>query len=249
MTERVAPRRSVLTRVVLYALVVLTAWHVFASFLWIAPRAPLREVVPGTALSSYMLPLFGQSWSVFAPEPINGDYRLDVRAVADGETTDWVSATDVEVSMIRSTLTPPRGGIQAIDVSSRFKGAWDKLDEAGKEVAALNYYKDDWETRMAAELEGHATEDEVAAYLAQERRTTAYASQVAYAIWGDGVEQVQFRSSRQNIIPFAERNDPDAVRPEAQNAATGWRGPVVEEGQSSDSFRDVFLRAYERLEK
>ncbi|MGO3886097.1 MAG: DUF5819 family protein [Mycetocola sp.] len=247
MTEQTTPHRSVVTRVVLYIAVALTAWHVFASFLWIAPSAPLREVVPGKALSSYMLPMFGQSWSVFAPEPINGDYRLDVRAVVDGETTEWVNATDVEISMIRYNLFPPRAGIQSTDVSSQFKGAWDKLSDDHKVIVELNYFKDDWEERLEDKLLSYESEDVVAPYMKQEHRATAYASQVALAIWGDDVEQVQYRASRQNIIPFAERNNPDAERPAVQNAPTGWRGVVINDGQSVENFRDVFRRSYEGL--
>src|SRR5690625_6020841 len=32
----------------------------FATFLWIAPSSALRDVVPGNALQSYMIPMFGQ---------------------------------------------------------------------------------------------------------------------------------------------------------------------------------------------
>lgn len=86
------------------AAVLFTAWHVFAWFLWIAPVSPLREVVPGKLLTQYMIPFFGQSWSVFAPEPINGDNRMLVRAVvrengAD-KTTEWVNVTDVETQLM-----------------------------------------------------------------------------------------------------------------------------------------------------
>ena len=95
-------RLAVQLGVILYIAMALTGFHLFASFLWIAPSSTLREVIPGNLLSQYMIPMWGQSWSVFAPEPINGDYYFDVRAVVstpDGgeETTDWVRATDVEL--------------------------------------------------------------------------------------------------------------------------------------------------------
>ena len=91
-----------LKRTIMVIAMALTGFHLFATFLWIAPSSALREVIPGDLLSKYMIPMWGQSWSVFAPEPINGDYYFDVRAVVstpDGgeETTDWVRATDVEL--------------------------------------------------------------------------------------------------------------------------------------------------------
>ena len=106
----------------------LTAWHIFASFLWIAPAGPARNLVPGDLLRSYMLPLYGQSWSVFAPEPVNGDHRLEVRAVVmrDGveEVTDWVSPTDVELSLSRHNLFPPRAANSGLNVTSAHKRAY-----------------------------------------------------------------------------------------------------------------------------
>src|SRR5690606_6227899 len=43
-------------------------------------------------------------------------------------------------------------------------------------------------------------------------QTLAYATQVAFAIWGeDQGQRVQHEVSRQNVIPFAERNDPDGL--------------------------------------
>ncbi|WOF22673.1 DUF5819 family protein [Microbacterium betulae] len=249
MSEIPVTRRRVLTRVVMYVAVAVTAWHVFASFLWIAPTSPLREVVPQKLLSGYMLPMFGQSWSVFAPEPINGDYRFDVRALVDGEETEWVSASDVEISMIRYNLFPPRGGIQAVDVSSQFKGAWDELDADQQAVAELNYFKDDGEGRMTEAMASYGGEAAVQGYVEQEHRATAYATQVAYAIWGDDVERVQFQATRQNVVPFADRHDPDAERPGVQYSPTGWRAPVVEDGQSQESFAAVFRSAYERMSR
>ena len=254
-------------RFVAFLAVLLTAWHVFASFLWIAPySANAREVVPGTLLSQYMLPFFGQSWSVFAPEPINGDYHFNVRAVvreAGGEEreTGWVSATDVELSMIQYTLAPPRAGIQSSEVASNYKQAYDELPEAQRAIVAGDFAVDDWEVGLRAALEHRpeapqeaddpapapADEADIAQLVAEEHRATAYATQVAKAIWGDDVLRVQYRVSRQNIIPFAERHNPDAERPEPTVLLPGWRGLVVEEGQNEDNFAEVFRGQYERI--
>ena len=126
-------RLGAVKRAVMLVAVLFTAFHVFATFLWIAPSSALRDVIPGNALQSYMIPMFGQSWSVFAPEPINGDYRLQIRAVVttDGEAheTEWVDATAAELTMHMHNLFPPRAAMTSNDVASRFKGAYDKLDQ------------------------------------------------------------------------------------------------------------------------
>ncbi|MGO1538662.1 MAG: DUF5819 family protein [Leucobacter sp.] len=297
--QRVKPKSWV--RVVALLAAVFTAWHVFASFLWIAPYSEnAREVVPGDVLTQYMIPFFGQSWSVFAPEPINGDYHFNVRAMVIDENGDlvetgWVSATDVELSMIQYNLTPPRGGIQSSEVASSYKTAYDAMQSLQQTIVAGDFVVDDWEVGLEAaleqqveatdvpdeaptdpvvaddpaeaddsgepedlaeveaptETEAPASEPvvntaEIDALLAEERRTTAYATQVARAIWGEDVQQVQYRVSRQNIIPFQDRHNPHAERPAPQIVLPGWRGPIVEESQNDKNFADVFNKQFER---
>lgn len=257
-------KRKPVVRVIAWGAVLLTAWQVFASFLWIAPySANAREVVPGNLLTSYMIPFFGQSWSVFAPEPINGDYHFNVRAVIkqDGKevTTGWVSATDVEISMIRYNLFPPRAGIQSSEVASNYKSAFDALNADQQKLVGGDYSNAEWETALYDKLDEKAaangnagasvTSDQMSIYLGQEHMSTAYATQVAKAIWGEGVERVQYRVSRQNVIPFAQRNDPKAERPAPTVILPGWRPLVTEPGQSDQDFADVFRAQYERMSK
>jgi len=245
-------RRSPIVRVIAVIACLVTAWHVFASFLWIAPPSPLREVVPNGVLAGYMLPLFGQSWSVFAPDPINGSFTLEVRAAVstDGDTdeiTDWVDATAVEYDMIRYNLFPPRAGIQAGEVASTLKRHYEALVDGQREVVNLNYFKDEWESRLAEKLGEYEADAKAETYLKTERMADAYATQVALAVWGDDVQRVQVRVTRQNVIPFADRADDEVTPPAPQVVEIGWRGIVRNPGQSDDAFRDVFLPAYERL--
>ncbi|MGO1452420.1 MAG: DUF5819 family protein [Brevibacterium yomogidense] len=227
---------------------VMTAWHVAASFLWIAPAGPARDAVPGDALRSYMLPLYGQSWSVFAPAPINGDHRLDIRAVVveNGEerVTDWVRATDVEISLSRHNLFPPRAANLAINVSSAHQSAYDDLNDDHEAVVAVDYVQDEWQPRLEEDLESD-DDGAVDPYLEAEEELTAYATQVAYAVWGENVARVQFQTTRQNVVPFAERNEPDAQKPPLQVVNTGWRGLIERDDQSREQFADYFCSAPE----
>lgn len=252
MAESTAPprnRRHLGVRVFIVVTAAFTLWHVFATFLWIAPPSGLRQAVPGQVLKNYMIPLFGQSWSVFAPEPINGDYRLQVRAQVDdgggrSHTSPWVDATAAELALAQHHLFPPRGAIQSTELASRFKGDWDALNADHKKVVELGYFKGaDWEDRLGKKLITYGKPAAVTPYLGTERIITAYATQVAYATWGDGVTRVQFVVSRQNVIPFANRNDPSAKRPAVQVAPTGWRGVVEEPGQDRAAFATTFRRA------
>lgn len=229
----------------------LTAWHIFASFLWIAPAGPARNLVPGDLLRSYMLPLYGQSWSVFAPEPVNGDHRLEVRAVIDRdgteEVTDWVSPTDVELSLSRHNLFPPRAANSALNVTSAHKRAYEKLNDDHEVVVELNYFQDEWQARLEENLKSYDGAETVDAYLEAEELTTAYATQVAHAVWGDDVVRVQFQTTRQNVVPFAQRNEPDAQKPALQVVSTGWRGLIERDGQSREQFANYFCSAPEKV--
>ncbi|NDK32936.1 DUF5819 family protein [Nesterenkonia haasae] len=243
----------IVKRVAVLAAVTFTAWHLFATFLWIAPRSDLRDVVPGEALTEYMIPLFGQSWSVFAPEPINGDYYFDVRAIVDegGEevVTEWVRASNVEQSLATYRPFPPRAAKISVSQASALRGEWHNLTADNREIVELNYYEgDDWSDRLQAALEDNSESPvEIENYLREERRATAYATQVAQAIWGDNVTRVQYQVARQNVIPWAQRHNPHAERPEIQPVPVGWRGVVVEDHQSQDAFADYFCSAPQEI--
>ncbi|SDD35768.1 DUF5819 family protein [Auraticoccus monumenti] len=249
--DPVAPvRRRWWVRALVALAAAVTAFHIFSTFLWIAPASGLRQLYPPGVLQQWMIPMFGQSWSVFAPEPINGDYRLQVRAtVVDGgaeETTRWVDATAAEISMIQYDLTPPRAGIQSTELASRLKGAWDELTPGQREVVELGFYKGaDWEPRLQQAVLAVGNTPEAREYLEVEHITSAYATQVAYAAFGEEVVAVQFVVSRQNVIPFGQRHDAGAQRPPVQPVPTGFRGPVEEPGQDRENFSRVFRDALE----
>ncbi|QOR72571.1 hypothetical protein IM660_03985 [Ruania alkalisoli] len=241
---------SRLKRAVVVAAVLFTAFHIFATFLWIAPASGLRQVIPGDLLHRYMIPMHGQSWSVFAPEPINGDYRLQVRATLnrDGEEieTEWVDATAAELDMLTHNLFPPRAAITASQVASTFRGAYLDLNDEQEEIVALGYYNgNDWRPRLESALRSHDNAGAVAEYMQAEELANAYATQVAYAMWGEDVVLVQFVVSRQNVVPYGQRNEPDAERPAVQPYVTGWRGLIEYPGQSRERFAEIFRPAVE----
>lgn len=255
MPKQSISRKTLVLRASVAVSLLAAAWHIFASFLWISPPTPLRELVPGDVLKSYMLPWYGQSWSVFAPEPINGDYALNVRALVPDENgemieTEWVNATAVEQSWATHNLFPPRAAGLSVRQASNFSNAWKALTAEQQQTAALNYFKgDNWLGRMrdAMLADAEGDDDAVIEYIVQERHTDAYATQVAHALWGQDVQRVQYEITRQNVIPFAERNNPDAKRPEIQRTSVGWRGLIVMPGQDEKAFAEVFAPAHADL--
>lgn len=242
-------RSKVVKRSVMTVAMFIAMFHLFATFLWIAPASDLRSVIPNGVLTKYMIPFFGQSWSVFAPEPINGDYYFDVRAVvknSDGssEITEWVRATDVEIDKATYNLFPPRAAGLGMKVSSDLKGSWDKLSNTQKSTIELDYFKGDDYGRLSKNLKTVSSNDSlVYDYIKKEKIATAYATQVSKAIWGDNVIRVQYQASRQNVVPYSERNNDNAVRPGYQIVSTGWRGLLVKDNQSDEKFAEYFCNS------
>ena len=245
-----AKRRPVI-RVVLVLVTLLTAWQVFAQFLWIAPTSALRELVPGNFLLSWQIPWFGQSWSVFAPDPINGDYHFKVRAIVKernepAHMTQWVDATDAEYELQHHKLLQPRAAALASEQATDYKNAWDDLNDGQKAIVAAGWYEGDgWKGNFESALKRAAGNDEDAqaaagAFISKNAFTLAYATQAARAVWGNDVVYVQIDIYRQNIVPFEQRHEPGAERPAKQLSPTGWRGTFTLPGQSQREFADVF---------
>lgn len=244
------PKKSLVSRVIMVIACLITCWHISATFLWVAPVTPLRDLVPGTLLTNYMIPYFGQSWSVFAPEPINGNFTLRVRAMKtqpDGSTsvTDWVDATDAEQSMSTHHFFQPRAAALAWQTAFHYKNSWDALTSGQQSVTALDYFEgQDWFDRLSSALVANQSNPSATStMISDERRIIQYSTQVALAMWGDDVIRVQYEVYRQNVTPFAKRNDPNVTPEPKQTAQTGWRGLLFAPGQSREDFASTFRAA------
>lgn len=244
-------RRPLWLRIIAVLCAVLTAWHIFATFLWVAPASELRSVVPSKVFYGYMNPMFNQSWSVFAPEPVNGDYLVEVRAISVDEngkrkTTEWVNAVSREMSLTHHNFFPARATLAGTQVASEYRKTWKKLGKNQQEVVEWNYYEgNDWSQRLETELEHKAGKSSSAVknardFIDEERKTTAYVTQVARALWGTSIEQVQYRVGRQSIVSFEKRHDPEAVRPKPSYIKSGWRGQIIVDGQNDSNFAMIF---------
>lgn len=242
-------------KIITLFLVLAASWHAYASFLWVSPYNSLRDTVPGgqQTLQAYMIPMFGQSWSVFAPEPINGNYDFEVRAkLSDGTVTDWFSMVDAEQTLLTHKLFPPRASQMAANQASNLKGQWDGLSDAERKIVAKDYTKaseanSGWLFDVTADLQKERGNDNVYVYIAQERRAAGLASLVAQNLWGDEVKDIQFKASRQNNAPFS-RDGSETQKPPLQVVNTGWRGTVFKPGQSLENFDSTFDKMRENLD-
>jgi hypothetical protein len=225
----------------------LLAVHMAMTFLYNVPPAADRSNTPPAFVDDYMSPLFVQDYKIFAPDPASADHQLWVRAwlvPPDGgepETTDWVNVSAVEISsrtrrILRKQLT--------IVGAERMMAAWARLDEAQREVAGENYHRTGLdalrEDLVAADPDG--SPGDVDAFIRVTRFVDAYATQVAYALWGspDTVRAVQTRVVYDPVVRWDDRNDPAARRPAATTVLTGWRPPLEYPGQDREAFARTF---------
>ncbi|AKG44176.1 DUF5819 family protein [Streptomyces xiamenensis] len=105
-------------------LAVFAAWHAFAAFLFVAPSNTITKD-HGPAIRGYIYPEFEQNWKLFAPNPLQRNVAVEVRAEltdpADGsiETTDWMDLTAIDVAHIRHQPLPSH------TAQNELRRAWD----------------------------------------------------------------------------------------------------------------------------
>jgi hypothetical protein len=170
--------------------------------------------------------------------------RADVRDPDTGEfeTTEWVSATRLEWKLVEANPFPPRSTRLSANLYRRLSSAWYDLNVEQRDVVADDFFTidDDW-AQLKDALE-QQTDDDVSASDIDEMAhldqvATAYATQVAIAIWGVDLSSVQVEIRRTPVPRWDDRFedfDPDSsfVR------TFGWRPLFTFDGQDDTAFAD-----------
>ncbi|GAB3558896.1 hypothetical protein GCM10027344_08660 [Spelaeicoccus albus] len=197
-----------------------------AGFIWSSGSSPIRNVVGATTLNSYMLPMFGQSWSVFAPNPIRSNTSFDVRATKPGtdEPTQWYSISGRDVDMaIKHHLLPSRLYLTNFQLMSHYRSAFDKLNDDGQAAVGTSYKNPSWSSALRNRLAGGSeASPDVATFISNARAVNALASAVAEARWGEHIDRVQIRTINTPVPPYDDRLDDD-YHAQSTYIMTGWR--------------------------
>ncbi len=128
-----------------------TAWHMAMVFLFVTPSNTLNEEHHDT-VRGYIYPEFEQNWKLFAPNPLQRNERLSVRAEVTGEdgtgrVTDWISLTDIDIEGIRHQLLPSH------TAQNTLRRAWDfytkSHDEDGNPVGLRGELSESYVRRIA----------------------------------------------------------------------------------------------------
>ena len=233
-----------------FFLVGVVGLHFAATFLWNAPTNPIKESV-ATDVNAYMRPFFEQNWSLFAPNPINSEDELYVRAqVADIQTgnieiTEWRNATQLEWTLVRGNPAPSRASRVSSNLNRRVSSAWYDLTDEQQDIVAGNYTDmADWNPLAddLIEAQDGETSSRVANIVRADRVATGYATQFAKAIWGEGVEAVQFELRRTPVPRWDERMEPEPESPSFTTREFGWRPALVDPGQDEGLFAGTIDR-------
>nr|WP_284295077.1 DUF5819 family protein [Luteimicrobium album] len=157
-----------------------------------AVNAPLR---------SYMLPLFQQNWSLFAPNPVADQYLLEVRGVSkDLTTTPWLTPSADELEGLRHSVLPDRTVRLTSELSRSAARAINGLPDEAEKYVGWNYHYDAWNRLrddMASTNHGSVS-TAIDTALGYDEVLTLYATQFLAATPHDGIDvtYVQYRIVR-----------------------------------------------------
>ena len=215
----------------------LVGLHMLAVTLAAIPTNPVSDAFD--AQLDYLRPFFGQSWRLFAPNPVDEDKTLLVQGayVDDDGTlhaTPWVNWTSVEQDVIEHRLIGGRAGY----ITTKFYGA---LDEEFEELESLQQKTlsartspldpPTWDELRDYLASVGPDEDDLADYLRYDRAAAQLATNVVASRWpSHDITAVRYALREQGVTPYDARHGTKAERQEARPAPTarigGWRFPT-----------------------
>lgn len=222
-------------RLGVWAMLIVVMFHAAAIALWVGPDNLLRRQIGFERLRSYVLPLFDQNWSVFAPEADFGNELFSIRATVrsgGGSTvqTSWVPVTAAEiVPAVRHHPFPSRTVAITNRLANEHVKVWGALSQAQKTVVGSSA-ADVTLAQLRQKVIGLATNDvERAAavnYLKVETASEYFLTGIARGIWGDRLVSFQiFRS--QLLIPNYETWKGARQIASGETFTSNWRPPVA----------------------
>ncbi|MFD3917957.1 DUF5819 family protein [Streptomyces sp. NPDC058595] len=127
---------QVVAAVALAVVALLAVGHVAMVFLHVAPDNTVSKKY-GEEVGDWVFPEFEQNWKLFAPNPLQQNIAVEVRAEVDRTdgsrgTTDWINLTEEDARAIRGNLLPSH-----VDQNELRRG-WDFYVDSHDEKARPN---------------------------------------------------------------------------------------------------------------
>lgn len=243
---REGPHRSRWTQLAVWVGLAAVLLHTGIIATWVGPQTPVRMAVGNEALRAYVVPVFEQSWMIFAPTPRRVAVNLEVRAEyidpATGQPviTDWFDLVDLEDALIEGNPFPPRMSLASRRVANTLNAVMDDLNETQIELVAENYLTtpvDVLGNRMVDVGDDSVPAGTVGRYVTYEAAAVRLAS-LYYTVILEEAEltYVQFRTGSRYVPtwePGAPRGIDDA---EVTWRDYGWRPATPLSSDEVDSF-------------
>ncbi|MGP3964071.1 DUF5819 family protein [Nonomuraea sp. 3N208] len=177
------------------------SFHFIATFLYLAPRNPISEQ-SASIVNDYINPYFRQGWGLFAPDPVDYNTRVLVRAkIRDStgmeRTAGWTDISKPGIEKVRGSLFPAR-------LSRLVIGGHQIMTEAEVEPATTSQKSED----AAVTPDSPSAPDPIARWQAV-RHMSAIATLAARAQWGNKITAVQVRISNHLVPRFSDRSQSD----------------------------------------
>lgn len=237
-----APPVPLGARILAIAVCALLAWHFLATATWNSAPNAVRATIGQQNLQAWMIPLFGQSWSVFAPNPGSVNQSLEVRAQIGDTTTEWYSLTTRSAEHdVQGHLVPSRMYLNDFILADRFYDAALELPLAVRDRAGADLENDEWWLALEEDLRAASSTDidsKIESFLRYERTAMGLVSEVAIARWGSEVTAVQVRVVMTPVVRFAERGTDAETK--VTSFTDGWRPPLRVEGIDTTVFDSMF---------
>jgi len=226
----------------------LVGLHMLAVTLAAVPTNSVSEAFESQL--GYLTPFFGQSWRLFAPNPIDEDRNLLVQGAYVGEdgevrVTPWVDWTSVEQDVIEHRLVGGRAGYISTKIYGALNEEFQEMEPAQRSLAERSsaLSPPSWDTLRASLLRVGPDTGDVDDYLRYDRAAARLATSVLLARSSRKITAVRYALREQDVVPYDDRHgnsaERKAARPDAIMRVSGWRTPTlgpVAERQGVDAF-------------
>lgn len=238
------PSPTLPARLALWTVLGVVLLHSCLIALWVAPTNLLRNEIGAARVTSYILPMFDQAWSVFAPEADSQTDMFELRALvkdADGSReTAWTPVTEREiVASVRYHPFPSRSVLMTTRLGGYLQRAFNDLSQRQREIIA-DSGRDVSTDELRRELLDSSTNAQerfrVTSYLRVSSGTEYFLSGVADALWGPDVTAFQYRKYR--IIATQYTNQQGGrQRRLAPELVSNWRAPHALTGADRSAYQ------------
>lgn len=219
-------------RVAVWLLLVAVLTHTFLIAAWVGPNTPVRQAIGAERLRSYVVPVFEQSWMIFAPTPRRVAVNLQVRAeyidpaTGELEISAWVDLVDGEDALIAGNPFPPRMSLAARRVANTLNATMGNLNEEQVALVAGNYLTTPVSVlgeRMVDAGDASVPVGTVGDYMTYDQAASHLATAYCTFTLGAEVTQVQYRTGMRYVPSYDSRSDTTLDEAEITWFSYGWR--------------------------